>query len=204
MKRFFIIFGIGFIVLLSGCDSSTPPSHPNNLCRVFRDRPTWYWAAKESRHKWHIPISVQMAIMHQESHFLSGAEPPRKKLFGKIPWFRPTTALGYAQAVDETWRRYVKSVGKVSAGRDDFSDAVDFIGWYAHLLHRKLGIANSDARSIYLAYHEGMDGYHRRTYLNKLWLLHVANKVQRHATRYRKQLLRCEKHLPNKPFWWFW
>ncbi len=142
-----------------------------------------------------------MAIIYEESHFRAHAKPAQQQLLGVIPWFRPTTATGYAQAVDETWHRYIKSQQKLSGGRDDFAAACDFIGWYADLAYHKLHIAPHNARALYLAYHEGIGGYQRRSYVHKKWLLHVANKVQRNAMRYRVQLLRCAARLTQEPWW---
>ena len=43
--------------------------------------------------------------------------------------------------------------------RNDFNDAVDFIGWYNNKSVKELGISSDDARTIYLAYHEGIAGF---------------------------------------------
>ena len=71
--------------------------------------------AKQSYEKWGVPIPVQMAIMHQESHFVADAQPPRTWLLGIIPWFRPSSAYGYAQAIDETWDDYLDKAGSWGA-----------------------------------------------------------------------------------------
>lgn len=197
-----IIIITTILLLLTGCSVTAPPKHPKNICKIFRQYPSWYWATKKTRHEWGVPISVQMAIVYQESHFVAHAVPLRQRLFGFIPWLRSTTASGYAQALQGTWREYLKSVGEISAGRNEFSDAVDFIGWYVHLIHRQLHLSLRDVRDIYIAYHEGIDGYRHHHYLHKRWLLRIANKVNRQAQRYRSQLLRCEKRLPKKPWWY--
>ena len=41
------------------------------------------------------------------------------------------------------------------ADRDDFNDAIDFIGWYNDQSSRRSKISKSDAYNLYLAYHEG-------------------------------------------------
>lgn len=187
--------------LLIGCQAGSPPKHPNNICKIFQEYPSWYWSAKKTRQKWHVPISVQMAIMYQESQFRSQAKPKRHKLFGIIPWFRPTTASGYTQAVDETWREYIKSQSMLSGARDNFADATNFIGWYADKAHSRLKISRQNARNLYLAYHEGINGYRNRVYLRKKWLIGIAHKVQRRAALYRAELLYCEKRLPKEPWW---
>jgi len=83
---------------------------------------SWYRSVKASEKKYGAPAHVQLAIMYQESHFASDAKPPREKLFGVVPWFRPTTAYGFAQVKDATWDWYQLKTGNYSADRDDFDD----------------------------------------------------------------------------------
>ncbi|MEA2083519.1 MAG: transglycosylase SLT domain-containing protein [Thermodesulfobacteriota bacterium] len=189
------------IPILAGC-APTPPKNMNNACAIFEDKSGWYKSAKKSYKKWGIPIHVQLAIMRQESKFTHDARPPRRKLLWIIPWFRPTTAYGYAQVKDSTWDWYVKKSGNRGADRDDFGDAVDFIGWYGNVSARSLGISRTDAYNQYLAYHEGHGGFKKRTYLKKKWLIKVARKVAKNAGCYRAQLASCEESLDSG--WWFW
>ena len=103
---------------------------------------------------------------------------------------------------DETWNWYRKSSGNSWADRDDFDDAVDFIGWYGDVTHRKLGISKWDAYNQYLAYHEGHGGFKRKTYLRKPWLIKVARKVAGRARSYHAQLKKCESSLDKG--WSLW
>jgi len=192
-----------FILLLMGC-SHHPPHHSLNVCKIFKEYPKWYWAAQESEKKWGVPINVQMAIIYTESGYHANAKPPRRKLLGFIPWFRPTSAKGYTQAVNGTWKKYLDVNGKYFGSRGSFSNATDFIGWYAHRAHKHLRINRANAYQVYLAYHEGMGGYARRTYLKKPGLVRLAKKVQRRSNSYRTQLWRCRKKLPNKSWWRMW
>jgi hypothetical protein len=194
---------LAIVTLLSAC--ATPrPNNVNNICGIFKQYPKWYWATKEVEKRWHVPVSVQMAIIYQESRFQATAQPARTKLLGFIPWTRPSTAYGYTQALDSTWARYKKSVGGFFSSRDEFSDAVDFIGWYAYKAHRRAGIPRNNAYKLYLAYHEGVGGYERRTYLKKPWLMQVAKKVKKRADLYHVQLTRCQSQLKRKPWYHFW
>ena len=176
------------------------PNHVDNVCLIFKQYPDWYWAAQDAHKKWGVPISVQMAIIHQESHFNAKARPPRERILWVIPWFRPTSAYGYSQALTQTWKRYKRESDR-HASRDAFEDATDFVGWYAKRAHQRLGIPRNNAYKIYLAYHEGMGGYERKTYLRKRWLIRVAQKVQGLARRYQAQLNRCQYKLKRKPWW---
>ena len=201
MMRWLSLFIVS--ILLYGC-AQPQPDDVNNICQMFKQYPKWYWAAQDVQTRWKVPISVQMAILHQESRFNAIAKPPRTKILWIIPWKRPSTAYGYTQALDMTWKRYKSSSGNTFASRNNFDDAVDFIGWYAYQAHRKAGIARDDAYRLYLAYHEGVGGYKRKTYLSKPWLVNVARKVKRRASLFHSQLVRCENSLRSKPWWRFW
>lgn len=175
---------------LAGC-VTIPPKNSDNICSTFREKDDWYDDARDAYQKWGVPIPVLMAIVHQESHFVADAKPPRTWLLGIIPWFRPSSAYGYAQAIDETWDSYLDSAGRWGADRDDFADATDFIGWYSDLSYNRLGISKSDAKSLYLAYHEGHDGYKRKSYLGKSRLRQVADTVAKRAKLFQRQLAGC-------------
>lgn len=181
-------------VLVSACASS-PPSNPDDVCAIFREEGKWYKQAHRSYRRWGTPIPVMMAFARQESGFNRKAKPPRRKLLGFIPWFRPASAFGFSQALDETWSQYKKSTGNWGADRDKFKDAIDFIGWYNDQSYRKNRIAKNDAYHLYLAYHEGQGGFAKRTYRDKKWLTDVASRVSRQAKTYDGQLQQCEKSL---------
>lgn len=144
MKNGLILF---FVFSLGAC-TAVPPKNGDNICATFTEKDDWYADAKESYEKWGVPISVQMAIMHQESHFVADAQPPRPWLLGFIPWFRPGSAYGYAQVKDETWDDYLDKAGGWTSDRDDFADAADFIGWYCNISHSRLGISKGDAKNL--------------------------------------------------------
>ena len=189
------------MMALAGCTTSQPKD-VNNVCAIFEEKGGWYDDAADSRDEWGSPIPVMMAIMHQESKFQAKAKPPRKKIFGFIPGPRPSDSYGYSQALGSTWKGYKKSAGRYGADRDDFGDAIDFIGWYNHQSYKRSGIAKTDTYRLYLAYHEGHGGYNRGSYRSKQWLIDVANKVNRRANSYQAQLNGCEKSLENDG-WFF-
>ena len=176
--------------MLVGC-ATRPPRDVNNLCNIFREHRSWRSDAFDVERRWRVPVPVQMAIMHQESKFNAIATPPRTKLLWVIPWRRPSTAYGYSQALRSTWSLYKRSSGGMWASRDNFADAVDFMGWYANQAYLKAGISRHNAYQLYLAYHEGIGGYQRQTYLHKPWLMNVAKKVDVRARIYQAQLRRC-------------
>ncbi|MGY0218989.1 transglycosylase SLT domain-containing protein [Endozoicomonadaceae bacterium StTr2] len=182
-----------FCLILVGCAGTTtrPPSKPHNLCHMFKNQSGWHRAAVKSNKRWGTPVHVMMAIMHQESSFKHNARPPRKRYLGFIPGPRPSTAYGYAQALDGVWQEYLKEAGRWFAKRDDFADAIDFIGWYTRKSRKVNGVSLWRADHLYLNYHEGMGGYRRGTHKKKKWLLNVANKVHWRAKEYGQQLRTC-------------
>ena len=191
------------LLMIVGCATS-PPEQVGNVCDIFREKSGWHSDAKESRARWGVPISVSMAFMYQESRFIATAKPPRKKIFGVIPGPRPSDSYGYSQAKKSTWDWYQRSTGNYGADRDDFGDAIDFIGWYNNVSHKELGISKQDAFRLYLAYHEGHGGYRKQSYRSKDWLIDVARKVDRQAQQYNSQLQECGEELQPRGWfdWW--
>ena len=194
----------GFILaVLSGCSSmsNSPPQNPENLCAIFKEKSDWYESAKEMEKNWKVPIQVPMAMMYQESSFKHDARPPKKYIMGVIPNGRISSAVGYSQALDGTWNQYKKSRGRMFADRENFGDAIDFMGWYINNTTKVNGVAKSDAYDQYLNYHEGQTGWRKRTYNKKPWLKTVAKKVDSRSDRYLSQYQGCKSSL-SKSSWW--
>jgi hypothetical protein len=179
---------------LLGC-ATAAPRNVHDSCSIFDEKRGWYRAAKESERRWGTPVSVQLAIIYQESRFEAKAKPPRRRILGFIPGPRPSTAYGYAQALTSTWDGYVSETGNWSARRSSFADAADFVGWYTAKTAYAHRLAKTDAYNLYLAYHEGDGGFRRGTHKRKKWLLNTARRVSDLAARYRVQLSRCETQL---------
>jgi hypothetical protein len=186
-----------FYLVLASC-ASVPPKTTDDICVLFIEQDEWYADAQKASEKWGIPTAVIMAIMHQESHFVADAQPPRDWLLGFIPWFRPSSAFGYAQAKDEAWDDYQDSAGSWWSDRDDFGDAADFIAWYCALSHKQLNVATTDAKNLYLAYHEGRRGFQKKTYLRSASLRRIADKVALRARFFQKQLNECKMNTSNR------
>ena len=191
------------LLTLSGC-MTAPPKDQSNLCTIYREYPDWYKDSIKMQAQFGTPVHVAMAIMKQESSFVADALPPRDYLLWVIPWGRVSQSYGYAQAQPPAWNDYKKSTGN-GGSRDNFSDAIQFIGWYVAGTQRQLGISKWDTYNQYLAYHEGRGGYSRNSYLAKPWLMQVARKVEQQASVYGAQLNQCRGELEKsrRSFWFF-
>lgn len=187
------------LLLLAGC-ASAPPSNPDNICAIFREKPDWHNAALKVKKKWGAPVHVPIAMMYQESSFKHDAVPPRYYFLGIIPWGRVSSAYGYAQAKDETWADYQRESGNWLSSRSNFGDALDFMGWYMSKSARLNKVSMQDAYAQYLNYHEGWGGYRNRSYNAKPWLIEVSKKVQARSNRFATQYKGCEKDLNRGGF----
>ncbi len=191
MSRLLRVCIVVLLVASCGGKEYRAPRNLDNACSIVKQRPHYLKAMKRTQRKWGVPVHVQMAIIHQESKFIGDNRTPVKYVLGVLPMGRQSSAFGYAQALDATWREYQHAEGGRRAKRDDIRDATDFMGWYMVQSRDSLGIPLTDARNQYLAYHDGRGGYARGTYRSKAWLLRVADRVAERAETYRVQLARC-------------
>ena len=186
---------------LSGC-ATYKPSQVADVCEIFRGETDWYKAARKANKRWGTPIGLMMAIINQESSYRADVRPDRPK-FLFIPLPRKSSAYGYAQAQNPAWNDYRRDTGNWSHDRDEFSDAINFVGWYTDKTHKILGISKWDPYRQYLAYHEGWGCYKRGTYKKKGFLTGVAAKVKRQSESYNAQLQGCKKSLDRAVRGWW-
>ncbi len=180
-------FSFLVVFCLGGC-ATAPPRQVENACQIFQEKPDWYAPTRATEKKWGLPIQLQLAIIRQESGFVQDAKPPRDRVLGIPMWWRVSSAYGFAQVKDATWQWYQDKTGNPWASRDDFDDAVDFVGGYSDVSRKTLGNYKWDAYNQYLAYHEGHGGWKRKTFERKSWLMTVARKVDQQARDYGAQL----------------
>jgi Uncharacterized protein conserved in bacteria len=188
-----ILFSLLFIFIFA-C-TSIKDVNTADSCIIFEEKRNWYKATKKSYETWGAPISLQLAIINQESSFKQFAKPQRKRLLGIIPGSRPSTAFGYAQVTNPTWNWYKLKTSNNNASRANFKDVTDFIGWYVNQTNKMLGISKNDYFNQYLAYHEGHNGWKKQTFNSKKWLIDVAKNVETRAKLYNKQFKNCEDKL---------
>lgn len=146
-------------------------------------------AAHAVHDKYGVPIDVVMAIVAEDSDYSDGQLPMRWAWI--IPYGRGGEAPGYARAGADLWEQYVSEEGSFFSARDNFGDALDFIGWYMTRTREVNGVAFMDAYNQYLNYIDGWEGYAGGAYKGKDWLLQAASRVQERAARYRSQLKQC-------------
>lgn len=184
---------VAVLIALSACASA--PSNINNVCRVFDQKSgmfeNWRTVAQRTETKYGVPVPVLMATLRKESGFQHNAKPPRTMVLGFIPWKRVSSAYGYSQALDATWAQYQKETGNRMAKRNNFSDAIDFVGWYHSKTSDRFGVARTDAYNLYLAYYFGWTGYGRGDWQAKPGLQRYARQTEKMARDYDSQLQQC-------------
>lgn len=181
------------VLLVASCGGgqTSAPRNLDNACTILKERPQYAKAFRQVERKWNVPTHVLMATIHQESKFIADARTPFRYTLGVIPMGRMSSAYGYAQALDATWEEYKTKQNRRFARRDRIDDASDFMGWYFNETKRRNGVALSDARNQYLAYHEGHTGFARQSYTRKSWLVSIAGKVNARSALYQGQLSGC-------------
>ena len=196
MKILKINYLLLLFVFINACSSI--PSNTSNSCSIFDQRYLWYKHAKNSEQKWGTPVYLQLAIIKMESGFDWLAKPPRQKLFKIVPYKRPSSSLGYSQAVKGTWKQYKTETGNKLATRTRFKDSVDFIGWYTTKTEKILKVSKTDAFKQYIAYHEGWGNY--KNYKSNNKVIDLAKRVEKQSNIYKKQLSDCKNSLSTNKY----
>ncbi len=183
------------VLLLGSCGGSSgefsAPRDLDDACSIVSERPEYLRAFRQVERKYGVPVPSLMAIIYQESKFIGNNRPPHQYALGVIPIGRQSSALGYSQALDGTWKEYQQEVGGNRASRDDIYDATDFMGWYMVQTVEETGVPINDTRNQYLAYHDGRTGFNRGTWRSKSWLIRIAGEVADRAVMYDTQLISC-------------
>lgn len=193
MKRTLAFISViaSLAALTSGC-SSDPASGADNLCSVFQDHDAWYAAAHRTHQKYGIPMHVAFALLVHEDSVASGNARDKTVSFQNGAVIKPISEeQGYLVVDDAVWEEYLDDEGSFLSDRDDFTDALDFIGWYMTKTKERTGIAYTDAYNQYLNYREGWDAYKGGEHQGKDWLVTEAESARERAERFRTQLLHC-------------
>ena len=185
------------ILTLASCGggggNTSAPRNLDDACAILTQHPEFITAFRATERRWGVPMHVQMATIYQESKFISDARTPFRYALSVIPMGRQSSAYGYSQALDATWKEYQKDTNSRSAKRNNIRHASDFMGWYMNQSRDRNGISLNDARNQYLAYHEGNTGFARGSYNSKSWLVRVAGEVGARANTYQAQIASCRR-----------
>ncbi len=178
---------------LAGCASV--PRNTANSCAIFAQRDGLWtdWRGDAQRASGRIRRARRRLDGDHSGRvdFDAHARPPRRWFLGFIPVGRISSAYGFAQALDGTWTEYQTRTGRYGDRRNNFADAIRFIGWYHAESARRLGIAKDDAYRLYLAYHSGHVGYEKGVWRGRAEALRGAKRAQDMARRYAAQLRQC-------------
>ena len=185
LKKTFFIFFLFNYVLISSCVGI--PKNQEDACSILKQKKSWRSALKKTERKWGVSPGMQLAFIKTESNFRATARTQRKYFLGLVPTGRISSAYGYSQALDGTWKEYKKSTGNRYHRRSNFAHSTNFIGWYVDKSKKLLGISKKNAYLHYLAYHQGQAGFKTGAYKTKSSLLKVAKK-----TAYNKKIFDCQ------------
>ena len=189
VKKTFFIFVLFNYLIISGCMGI--PKNQEDACSIIKQKKSWRTALKKTERRWGISPGMQLAFIKTESNFKPTARTQRKYFLGLIPSGRISSAYGYSQALDGTWKEYKESTGNRYHRRSNFAHSTNFIGWDADKTKRLLGISKNNAYLQYLAYHQGQAGFKTGAYKNKKGLLKVANKTAFNKKKFDRQLKKC-------------
>ena len=184
-----------FSLLFLGCATTSRPLPPGaeeqprdieNICSIFNQKEDWIDAARSSYEEWNLPIELMMAIIRYESSFIANARP--LDAAGK----RISSAYGYAQSLDGTWDQYKKDTGFKDARRNNFADAIHFIGWYADgAMDVQKDLSPYDVIGLYVLYHNGWASLQADRKAPDSKVLEIATKVYKKTLIYHSQLKEC-------------
>ena len=190
---------IFFIIFFFIASCSSVPKYPQNACKIFGEKYFYLKYSRAASKKWGVPISSILAVINQESGFRRFAKPKRTKLFKIIPYRRPSSSLGYSQAVVKTFSLYKKENNKPLALRISFRNSSDFIGWYFWKTNKINKVSLNDTRNMYLNYYLGWTAYKNKAYQKNKKAIIFAKSVEKQAKIYKSQLREC-KSILNKSY----
>ena len=105
-KTFFIFIAFNYL-FISGC--MNVPKNQWDACSIIKQKKSWRSALKKTERKWGVSPGMQLAFIKTESNFRPTARTQRKYFLGVIPSGRISSAYGYSQALDGTWKEYKKA-----------------------------------------------------------------------------------------------
>ena len=193
INKFFLIL----LFFLTSC--SSVPKYPQNACKIFSEKYFYLKYTRAASKKWGVPISTILAVISKESGYKRFARPPRHKIFKIIPYRRPSSSLGYSQAVVKTFSLYKKEHNKPLALRISYKTSSDFVGWFFWKTNKINKVSLNDTRNLYLNYYLGWTAYKNKAYRTNKKAIILAKNVEKQAKIYKNQLQEC-KSILNKSY----
>ena len=191
-----LIYSIIFFFLVS---CSSVPKYPQNACKIFGEKYFYLKYTRAASKKWGVPISSILAVINKESGFRRFAKPKRTKLFKIIPYRRPSSSLGFSQAVNKTWNLYKEENKKSTALRISYKSSSDFVAWYFWKTNKINKVSLNNTRDLYLNYYLGWTAYKNKAYRTDKKAIIFAKSVEKQAKIYKNQLQEC-KSILNKSY----
>ena len=163
-----------------------------NACQLLTHNKNWVSSLKQAKEKWGIPPSYALAIIYYESTFDPNTNP------------HGSSAYGYAQVIDTTWRNY-EIATKHHAKRTNFDDSVLFLGWYFNHIKDQFDLNWNNPRRLYMSYITDEGAYIRYMSGNTKqqsqpnWTIarNEAQNVADLSELYHEQLNNCPIYQPN-------
>lgn len=85
MSKFFRAAVLLLILGSCGARDGSAPRNLDNACSIVTERPQYVRAFKQAERKWGVEPHVLMAMIYQESKFISDNRPPHQYALGVIP-----------------------------------------------------------------------------------------------------------------------
>ena len=185
-KKITFSLAVAFATLaITSCSEGAKVDGSMGVCDILAKNPSWSKSLKTAQDKYKLPPAFAMAIIYQESKFKAEAKA------------KGSTAYGYAQAINGTWKHFQDDV-KSNAKRNNFNDSVQFVGWYTAQLAKGTKLKITDNYNIYMAYMLGATGFKRYkagTFKNKTKIVEdkkLAQKVKDFTAHYQSQFKKCK------------
>ena len=123
LKKTFFIFFLFNCMFISGCVGI--PKNQEDACSILKQKKSWRSALKKTERIWGVSPGMQLAFIKTESNFRPTARTQRKDFLGLGPSGRISSAYGYSQALDGTWKEYKKRTGKRYHRRSSFAHSTN-------------------------------------------------------------------------------
>ena len=81
-----LLIVLSLILIFVVACTTMKPKNTADSCILFNEKKNWYKATKKSYDKWNTPISLQLAIINQESSFQTICKTKKKKIIWYNSW----------------------------------------------------------------------------------------------------------------------